>query len=123
MAALIRRYARNGKAHIVGLSLGGNFAMALAAAHPDLSLSLFVSGLPQLISNPPTLALPLAKRGIWVSQRLIEMLPSTTRRNLLDGEVDADSGGSDGVGGKTSLEEMQYWSKLLQAATPFQRLE
>ncbi|KAK5085020.1 hypothetical protein LTR70_007700 [Exophiala xenobiotica] len=123
MAALIRRYAKNGKAHIVGLSLGGNFAMALAAAHPDLSLSLFVSGLPRLISNAPALALPLAKHGIWATQRLIEMLPLTTHRKLLDGEVDADPGGSDGVGGKTSLEEVQIVVETVTGGYPVPTFE
>lgn len=120
MAALIRRYAKGGKAHIVGLSLGGGLAMTLAAAHPDLSLSLFVSGLAQPVSNPPALAVPFAKGGIWATQRLIEMLPSTTRRKLLDNEVDADPGGADGLGGKTTFEDVQILVETVTSGSSVQ---
>jgi pimeloyl-ACP methyl ester carboxylesterase len=44
MAELIRARGRNGKAHIVGLSLGAQVALQLAADHPHLVSSAFLSG-------------------------------------------------------------------------------
>jgi len=44
VAELIRARATNGRAHIVGLSLGGAVGLTLMRSHPELVSSLFVSG-------------------------------------------------------------------------------
>lgn len=44
IAHLIRSHAKNSRAHVVGLSMGGFIAQRMAINHPDLVLSLFVTG-------------------------------------------------------------------------------
>lgn len=44
VAALIRNHAKDGKAHVVGLSFGGFVGLVVAKTHPELVLSLFASG-------------------------------------------------------------------------------
>ncbi len=44
LADLVRARATNGRAHVVGLSLGGYTALRLLADHPDVVLSTLVSG-------------------------------------------------------------------------------
>jgi len=44
VAAIIRAQAVNGKAHVVGLSLGGYVAIKLLADHPDVVETVIVSG-------------------------------------------------------------------------------
>ncbi|MCJ1445059.1 MAG: hypothetical protein MMC23_005564 [Stictis urceolatum] len=44
LASLIHKHAHNGRAHVVGLSLGGYTARYLAKKHPELILSLFATG-------------------------------------------------------------------------------
>ena len=44
VAALIRRHAKGGRAHVVGLSFGGFVGLVLAKTYPGVVLSLFVSG-------------------------------------------------------------------------------
>jgi pimeloyl-ACP methyl ester carboxylesterase len=44
VAELIQSHAHGGKAHIVGVSMGGYVGQCLALDHPDLVLSLFVTG-------------------------------------------------------------------------------
>ncbi|KAM7196784.1 Dihydrolipoyllysine-residue acetyltransferase component of acetoin cleaving system [Rhypophila sp. PSN 637] len=44
VAHLIRRHAHNGRAHIVGLSMGGFVTMSLADRYPSLCQSAFVTG-------------------------------------------------------------------------------
>ncbi|KAK3389804.1 Alpha/Beta hydrolase protein [Podospora didyma] len=44
VAALIRKHAKNEKAHLVGLSMGGFIALDLARRYPDLVQSIFVTG-------------------------------------------------------------------------------
>jgi len=45
VAAIIRAQAAHGKAHIVGLSLGGYVALQLLADHPDVVETVLVSGI------------------------------------------------------------------------------
>ena len=51
LAHLIAIKARNGKAHVVGLSAGGFAAKCLAKEYPDVVLSLFVTGVGGLIER------------------------------------------------------------------------
>lgn len=44
VARLIQSHAHNGKAHVVGVSMGGYIGQCLALEQPDLVLSLFVTG-------------------------------------------------------------------------------
>ena len=44
LADLVRERAHGGKTHVVGLSLGGVVGVALAARHPDVIRSVFVTG-------------------------------------------------------------------------------
>ncbi|PLB46290.1 alpha/beta-hydrolase [Aspergillus steynii IBT 23096] len=44
LASLVTQHAKNGQAHVIGLSLGAHIASALASSHPELVSSLFVSG-------------------------------------------------------------------------------
>ncbi|KAK4197965.1 Alpha/Beta hydrolase protein [Triangularia verruculosa] len=44
VATLIQSHARNSKAHIVGMSMGGFITLHLARQYPSLCLSAFVSG-------------------------------------------------------------------------------
>ena len=46
VAEIIRSHARGGRAHVVGLSLGGLVALRLMARHPDLIRSCLISGAP-----------------------------------------------------------------------------
>ncbi|KAG4254480.1 hypothetical protein FPRO04_11438 [Fusarium proliferatum] len=41
---VIRKHAHGGKAHVVGLSLGGFIALVLTSRHPDVVLSTFSTG-------------------------------------------------------------------------------
>ena len=45
LAHIIRTQAKNGVAHIVGLSLGAHIVAHFSAGHPDLVLSVFATGL------------------------------------------------------------------------------
>jgi pimeloyl-ACP methyl ester carboxylesterase len=57
VAALIRRHAHGGRAHVVGLSLGGFIGLRLATEVPDVVSSLWVTG-----------ATPFTDWQIWFCQ-------------------------------------------------------
>ncbi|KAF5226918.1 hypothetical protein FAUST_12104, partial [Fusarium austroamericanum] len=59
LAALIKAEARGGRAHVVGISIGGHIAAALASQHPSYVLSLIVSGFNIFTPNLFTPVLPL----------------------------------------------------------------
>ena len=58
VAHLIRTYAHDGKAHVVGLSLGGFATMELIRRHPDLVKSAFITG-----------AAPFMSWQVWMADR------------------------------------------------------
>ncbi|KAI0877441.1 alpha/beta-hydrolase [Hypoxylon argillaceum] len=95
IANLIRTHAHGGRAHIVGVSAGGFVAVRLATTHPDLILSLFVSGATPfrpwqrfLAARPRALYPLLAATGAWVPDgayawvtgRLMGLLPHAALR-------------------------------------------
>lgn len=65
LAALVAARAAGGRAHVVGLSLGGIVGLRLAARHPVLVRSLLVSGVPGLGVGPVTRVLARAQARLW----------------------------------------------------------
>ena len=104
LARLVRSHAKNGQAHIVGLSLGACFAINLVAVHPDTALSVFVSGLPAYRSKPPAFIQSSATTMFWGVQRLTEALGPKVVGKLLEGKVDLGPGSWFGNGNRSSRE-------------------
>ncbi|KAI2616822.1 alpha/beta-hydrolase [Hypoxylon sp. NC1633] len=44
IADMIRKHARNGQAHLVGISTGGYISLEIIKRHPDIVMSTFISG-------------------------------------------------------------------------------
>ena len=65
LADLIRTQGEGGRAHVVGLSLGGVLGVILGARHPDVVHSLFVSGAAVRGVHGPTRAIGLAQLPMW----------------------------------------------------------
>ncbi|KAK4554897.1 hypothetical protein LTR86_008045 [Recurvomyces mirabilis] len=82
LAELIRKHAHNGKAHVIGLSLGAFVAVELATAYPDVVLDMFVSGLKCL---PPNLATGFGSYVAFAMGRLESVVPISVVRWLMDG--------------------------------------
>lgn len=115
VADLISTHAHNGRASVVGMSLGGYTAIFLASRYPDLVEDVFVSGCQQLWGGPwsawlmgsvmafgvgITLAMPrswfmwvCAQAGMSVSDELWQDMVDGYRYNL--GTVIGQSLGSD----------------------------
>jgi len=82
LAQLIRAKAVNGRAHVVGVSLGASVAVELASNHPDIVNSMFVSGFKLF----PTMAgSTYAARGLWLDARITSFVPRSIVRWLMDG--------------------------------------
>lgn len=88
LAALVSAKALNGKAHVVGLSLGALVAIELAAQHPEVVKDVFVSGFEVFppTANPVATALaPALPYFIWIVHRLENLIPRAVVRWLMDG--------------------------------------
>lgn len=68
VAEFIRAHANNGKAHIVGLSLGGFTAITLLANHPDVVDTVVVTG----VSTTPL-------QLTWMMKGMMAVLPIASR--------------------------------------------
>ncbi|KAF4339493.1 AB hydrolase superfamily yvaM [Fusarium beomiforme] len=76
---VIRKHAHGGKAHVVGLSLGGFIALTLTSRHPDVVLSTFASGAYPYIGLFKWLMDRPVALGILNSiQNAIQMIPGVT---------------------------------------------
>lgn len=84
IAALIRRHAISGSAHIIGHSLGANIVICLAVAHPEVVKSAFVSGFSIAISSRNVLT-PYIPYAFWAVSRLGNCVPRSWVRWAMDG--------------------------------------
>ncbi|PPJ61206.1 hypothetical protein CBER1_10281 [Cercospora berteroae] len=82
IAQLIQRQGHDGRAHVVGHSLGASVALRLAAEYPEVVASLVVSGVGRLLRNRLTPYLPYA---VWLTQRMEQSMPRSVIRWLMDG--------------------------------------
>lgn len=82
IADLIRTHAVNGRAHIVGHSLGAHVAIRLASEDPDLVDSVFVSGFEIF---PRTSFTPYVPYAAWAVSRVENLLPRPLIRWAMDG--------------------------------------
>ncbi len=79
LAELIRSRARNGKAHILGHSMGAHIAIVLATYYPDVVDVVFVSGYG--VSSSAA----LLGYGLWVQGVAIRAVPAPVIRALTSG--------------------------------------
>ena len=82
LAKLIHDHAKNGRAHVVGLSLGAHIAIHLASRHPDVVAdTVFASGINRFSPSAWTPVLPYVVYG---GQNLLELAPRSLRAYLID---------------------------------------
>lgn len=81
LADLIRNHAKTGRAHVVGLSLGGIVALHLGAAHPELVKTVFASGISKFSPSMWTPILPYTVYGIHY---LTACIPRRVSNYLID---------------------------------------
>lgn len=95
VATMIRTQAHGGKAHLVGLSLGGQLALSVAAEYPELVDRLVVSGantggIPGMSIMRPMLAVSLPLKQLKSIQRLtikkFHVPPDDVASYLVDNE-------------------------------------
>lgn len=87
VSKLIARLAPNGKAKLVGLSLGADVALRIASDYPEVvEGAVFVSGAstPSSRRNTSTLS-PYLPHAAWLSQRIEWLAPRSLIRYLMDG--------------------------------------
>jgi len=81
IARLIEAEAIDGRAHVVGHSLGASIAVCLAANYPHVVESMFISG----YSEAPVSKAPLLPYLLWASNRMENAVPRPLIRWLMDG--------------------------------------
>ena len=69
VANIIRDKVRDGRAHVVGLSLGGYTALHLLAQHPDVVNQMIVSGISLAPMMHPKVRQPAANAIPWLLKR------------------------------------------------------
>ena len=79
---LIRKHAVDGKAHVVGHSLGAHVAINLASSYPDVINAVFVSGFEIF---PRTALTPFFPYGMWADHRIQNLIPRPLISWLMDG--------------------------------------
>lgn len=90
VAGLIRERARNGRAHVVGLSLGGFVAVYLVQRHPELVRSCMVTGvalagLGTVERKLIGMQVPLwRRRWYWAAQARLFRIPRDGRALFVD---------------------------------------
>jgi pimeloyl-ACP methyl ester carboxylesterase len=89
IAEIIRARAVDGRAHVVGLSMGGVIGVHLVARHPDVVRSCMVTGAAMLgISRSERLAADLQlrawdRRWFWRMQSLLFRIPADSREAFI----------------------------------------
>lgn len=87
-AALIRASASGGRAHVVGLSLGGHVALHLMHRHPDIVRSCTITGVAATALGPLERTLVAAtvplwhRRWFWAAQSFAFGIPSDAREQF-----------------------------------------
>jgi pimeloyl-ACP methyl ester carboxylesterase len=82
LAQLIRKHAVNGRAHVVGHSLGAHVAINLASSYPELMDAVFVSGFE---IYPPIALSRMMPYAMWTENRAQNLIPRSAIRWLMDG--------------------------------------
>jgi pimeloyl-ACP methyl ester carboxylesterase len=82
LADLIRQKAKNGKAHIVGLSMGAHVAIYLASHYPDVVNTVFASGFNRF---SPSIWTPVLPYIVYVLHHLSHLAPQRVTSYLMDG--------------------------------------
>lgn len=82
---LITKKAINGRAHVVGLSLGAHVAINLAVKYYDMVNCVLVSGYQKFDSIGPSWLASYKPRIFCIEQRLENLVPRSIKRYLLDG--------------------------------------
>ncbi|KAF2484183.1 Alpha/Beta hydrolase protein [Neohortaea acidophila] len=88
LADLIRKKALNGRAHVIGFSLGAGIGVQLISQYPDLIDVVFLSGYGAVSAPPSAVAAVL-----WAQERGEALLPKSMISWLMDG-TDLSSSGS-----------------------------
>ena len=83
LADLIRNQAKDGKAHVIGLSLGAFIGIALAVQHPDVVDTMLISGLK--IFPTSDRMLPVIPWVTWASGKVEDLVPRSIVRWAMDG--------------------------------------
>lgn len=86
---LVRSKAHDGRAHVVGHSLGANVAVELITTHPEIINEVFISG---FAKYPRTRGTSLFPYGFWAENRISRTLPRSLVKWLMDGTDVGDSG-------------------------------
>ncbi|WP_274617626.1 alpha/beta fold hydrolase [Nesterenkonia sp. AY15] len=93
VAGVIRAHALGGRAHVVGLSLGGLVVVRLLHRHPELVRSTVVTGAPvagltriERLLIPPQIPL-LRRRWYWNAQAMAFGVPPDSRELFVDSAV------------------------------------